>query len=355
MKYIVYQTLNLVNSKIYIGVHGTENPDIFDGYYGCGVSLKNHFYLEHPKTYFQKALKKYGFKNFKRTVLAVFDSAEEAYELESKIVTLDFIKRNDTYNISLGGNQGIEYLNYVYQFKLDGTLVTRWNNILSAARALGVKAPSIHRAIITKGSCAMYYWSKDNQINIAEYTNHIGHEVYQYDANGTLVNSYDSLTKAAKSVNDTEKTLHRAITSQFKRNGYYWSFNLYDIFIPRKISLRGKPLYVYDLNGNYVITLNTPADRKKFFQTTGLGNIKKAMLNNKPYKGYQLSTELSKMEPLNLNISNKAKRIGCYNNEGKLIKEFPSIKQAIKEFGTKVVRVIRNQRSDIKGYTFKIL
>ncbi len=31
MKYIVYKTVNLVNNKIYIGVHGTYK-DEFDGY-----------------------------------------------------------------------------------------------------------------------------------------------------------------------------------------------------------------------------------------------------------------------------------------------------------------------------------
>ena len=43
-KYIIYQTINLVNNKIYIGVHKT-NPTIFDGYIGNGVNIN------HPSTY----------------------------------------------------------------------------------------------------------------------------------------------------------------------------------------------------------------------------------------------------------------------------------------------------------------
>ena len=31
-KYIVYLTMNLVNKKIYVGVHKTKTPYKFDGY-----------------------------------------------------------------------------------------------------------------------------------------------------------------------------------------------------------------------------------------------------------------------------------------------------------------------------------
>ena len=54
MFHLVYLTTNLVNSKIYVGVHSTYNPD--DGYLGSGKTLK-------------KAIKKYGESNFKRQIL----------------------------------------------------------------------------------------------------------------------------------------------------------------------------------------------------------------------------------------------------------------------------------------------
>lgn len=56
MKYIVYKTTNLVNDFIYIGVHKTDNPDIFDGYIGCGVYINKASTFLKPKTNFQIAV-----------------------------------------------------------------------------------------------------------------------------------------------------------------------------------------------------------------------------------------------------------------------------------------------------------
>nr|DAM35509.1 MAG TPA: GIY-YIG nuclease superfamily protein [Bacteriophage sp.] len=35
LKWIVYCTTCTINNKIYIGVHKTVNPEVFDGYLGC--------------------------------------------------------------------------------------------------------------------------------------------------------------------------------------------------------------------------------------------------------------------------------------------------------------------------------
>ena len=73
IKYIVYKTTNLINNKIYIGVHRT-NIDRFYLYFGCGCYKKDQ--KKKVTTGFPAALRKYGWKNFKRETLFVFPDTE---------------------------------------------------------------------------------------------------------------------------------------------------------------------------------------------------------------------------------------------------------------------------------------
>ena len=88
MFYTVYKITNLVNNKIYVGVHRTK--DLEDNYMGSGVLIK-------------KAIEKYGRDNFIREYIAIFDNPDDMFKMETEIVNEDFIKQNDTYNISIGG------------------------------------------------------------------------------------------------------------------------------------------------------------------------------------------------------------------------------------------------------------
>jgi hypothetical protein len=96
MYYTVYKITNLINNKIYIGVHKTSN--LSDEYMGSGNLIKN-------------AIKKHGIENFKKEYLKIFDSEEEMYEMESIIVNKDFIKETSVYNIKEGGFGGWSYVN----------------------------------------------------------------------------------------------------------------------------------------------------------------------------------------------------------------------------------------------------
>ena len=96
MFFYLYQITNLVNNKIYIGVHSTK--DIDDSYMGSGVNI-------------QSAIKKYGINNFKKDILYTFDNVEDMYAKEKELVTEVFLLREDTYNLRVGGTGGFDFIN----------------------------------------------------------------------------------------------------------------------------------------------------------------------------------------------------------------------------------------------------
>ena len=88
--YIVYQITNKINEKIYIGCHVTENVD--DNYMGSGTNIK-------------KAISEFGRENFDKIVLYNFSNKDDMLEKEKQLVNKKFIKKEDNYNIIIGGSQ----------------------------------------------------------------------------------------------------------------------------------------------------------------------------------------------------------------------------------------------------------
>ena len=94
MLYTVYRTTNLLNGKTYIGKHQTLDAD--DSYLGSGVFI-------------QRAIRKYGRANFRKDILFVLASEEEMNLKEAELVTEEFVSRDDTYNIGVGGQGGAHF------------------------------------------------------------------------------------------------------------------------------------------------------------------------------------------------------------------------------------------------------
>jgi group I intron endonuclease len=85
--HFVYKTINSINGKFYIGVH-TGNCQ--DTYLGSGAALI-------------KAISKYGIDNFKREILHICETLDEAYRLEKSIVTEELVVDDQCYNLAIGG------------------------------------------------------------------------------------------------------------------------------------------------------------------------------------------------------------------------------------------------------------
>lgn len=85
----VYMTIHVPTNRIYVGVHKTDPRT--DGYLGSGDRIS-------------RVVKKYGISEFKVYVLARYREVQEAYDHESRIVTQEFVDREDTFNLICGGN-----------------------------------------------------------------------------------------------------------------------------------------------------------------------------------------------------------------------------------------------------------
>lgn len=94
----VYKTTNILNNKIYVGRRVSSASPEIDPYLGSGKQLL-------------LAIKKYGRENFKKEVIKICDSKEHSAEIEASIVTEEFIKRPDTYNMHKGGFGGFDHIN----------------------------------------------------------------------------------------------------------------------------------------------------------------------------------------------------------------------------------------------------
>lgn len=356
MKYIVYLTTNIINNKIYIGVHDTNNPDIFDGYLGNGVNINIPSSIQNTKTPFTYDIKKYGFNKFKRSTLKIFDKLEDALDLERWLVDQDFINRKDTYNITLGGGMPPINNKEVYQYTLDGNFIRKYDSIREASKDNNLQEASIGRAILYKRTSGKYLWSniKVDKLNINEYSIYNPKiKIYVYDSGGNYFTSYNSENECCKKLQCNLSNIQRAIKLGIMVHGYYLSDKKYEIYQKPKSERLTGIIHQYDLNGKYIKSYNSIKEAEVYLKTSlrGLNDAIKQSPKHY-YKGFLWCRGFKQdyMEP----YKTKVRKIGQYTMDNKLVKIFNTLRECRKEFPN-VSKVLNGTAKHCHHYKFKYI
>lgn len=355
MKYIVYKTTNLINSYIYIGVHKTVDPDIWDYYLGNGIDTRFPNTYEKAKTKFQQAVKEYGVKNFKREILAVFDSAEEAYELESIIVNENFLSRSDVYNMILGGKTNIPEGITVYQYDSKGYYINTFDSYESAGKSLHVQPSSIRRAVLYKYCILDTYFTNEkvDKIYPENFNTNRKKINYRYLKTGEFDQEYESLSSAARNSNSSSGTIGNAIIlGTCVNNEYYFSSIKEETYDKaRNIYIKTRPVYKYDSNGTYLESYETQEEAEK---ANRYSNITKSIkLKEVDENGFMWSIE--KLQNYNIPKRRRNKKVGQFDENGNIVKTWESAKACCREVGSAVQNVLNGKYSRHKGVIYKYL
>lgn len=358
MKTIVYLTKNIINGKIYIGVHDMENPDVNDLYLGDGAFANKPSSYNKQKTPFHAAICKYGTKNFRRTTIKVFDTRKEALELEALIVDENFIRLSNNYNVTVGGGYPPRHDKKVYQYSLNGTFLKEYPSIITAKIENNGYEGVIRKSIAMKTSFADSFWSfnKCDKIDISDYTiTKYKSKVLVYNKELELLNEFESIKSAAKAYNFDPRSIGNAIFEHGSLHGLYFvpaSSNIMEFLNHKKTRnyTNTTSIFQYDKNKNFIRGFRSIKEVQKLLNLKSHSRIIEAIKTEKFYHGFYWSYYKADTLKSFINIPEKPKKIAQID-KGKIIKIW-DINECRKVYPN-VIKVCRGIRKKTGGYEWK--
>lgn len=175
---VVYKLTNIINNKIYIGITSKLRQRLRQHSRGTSKGSKQ---------YIHKAISKYGINAFSVKVLAVCKNDDELNDME-----VIFIKSYSSdqlgkgYNLTSGGKRNIPNAETILkrrasskkcpvgQYSLDGYLIEVYESIMEASRTLDIPDTDIHRCCKKAWSRKGYMFSKSCLPSIEPYVSNRG-------------------------------------------------------------------------------------------------------------------------------------------------------------------------------------
>lgn len=217
-KFIVYRHTNKTNNKVYVGITCQSDPNK-RWRNGEGYSSQIVFY---------RAIKKYGWNNFKHEVLYSGLSNCDALDIEKELIAY-YKNLKISYNMSDGYDYTPDTSVSIDVYNVDKTFIGNFKSIEEAAKMLKVSATGLHAALTHyKGvsKCKNYvvvYKGETPNFNNIKTKGGPKVKVAQYE-NDKLIKIYNSFLEAGNAVGVSAGAIYNA-TKNFKKStskGYYW-------------------------------------------------------------------------------------------------------------------------------------
>lgn len=258
-KYSIYKITN-PTGKVYIGQ--TCNPrKRFESYKRCKPDQKAIY----------NSLQKYGYEahTFKVMFKDLTKVEVDIFEIE----LIEFYKSEGiSLNIARGGTSNIIPTNLIsiVRFTLEGEYIDEFESITEAARQLSTSPSTISCSLPTingkkrkSHTSNGYLWLLRSdyekgvlpQLKPKDKRLRSGYTVNQFDLTGNFINSFCSISEAARAINVNKKVVKQNLDGKSRRV-LSFIFSTKDKVEPYKKYHKCRTVYLYDLEGNLINTFN---------------------------------------------------------------------------------------------------
>lgn len=212
MRYLVYKHTS-PSGKVYIGITSKTIQERKNCGYGHNA-------------YFRSAIKKYGWSNFKHEMVAEGLTADEAQDMEKRLIAeMNSTDRDKGYNLSLGGEAPFSGLRHSEATKAKISKANKGRVISLSARQ---RMSNSHKGKQIGEKNPMYGKPKSAETIQKQYDTH-RHQmkpIDQLDMDGNLLATYESINSAARALGTTKQNIRSCLIGRSRHScGYKWQYH----------------------------------------------------------------------------------------------------------------------------------
>lgn len=211
--YIIYRVQNIYTDEVYIGATTKSIEE----------RKADHIQKANNKSgsHFQEAIYTYGVDAFQWEQIDTASNQDELAHLEIK-----YIEANNAFEAGYNSDKGGGIKKTVYQYNLEGSLNTTFEDLTSAALTINVRKQDISRACLSVNhALGDFLWSYEYKVPFVVEPDNRKKQVVQYNLKGEELASYISASEASRKTGISKTCITRCCRGEREQTGgFIWEY-----------------------------------------------------------------------------------------------------------------------------------